>query len=102
MARDVLHAWLRVDIELAVTKQFENTRHKKTKAKIVLSMLQTRKSFGNDSKTVIENFATNSVLEIFYAWKLQKVIDTGTLGGFNYEVIDSIYKVIEKMGGHYK
>jgi hypothetical protein len=43
--RDVLRTQLRLDIELAATKRLKN-KHKKTKAKIVLSMLQTGELFG--------------------------------------------------------
>eukprot|EP00978_Attheya_sp_CCMP212_P003651 scaffold7702_cov33-Attheya_sp.AAC.1 len=76
MDRDVLRTQLRLDIELAATKRLKS-KHKKTKAKIVLSMLQTGELFGDDSKTVVEQFVTNSAREIFKAWKLQKAIDTG-------------------------
>jgi hypothetical protein len=97
MDQDVLRTQLRLDIELAATKRLKN-KHKKTKAKIVLSMLQTGELFGEDSKTVVEQFVTNSARAIFKAWKMQKAIDTGPAGGLNYGAVESIRKIVEELG----
>eukprot|EP00978_Attheya_sp_CCMP212_P011628 scaffold28784_cov53-Attheya_sp.AAC.5 len=89
---------LRLDIELATTKRLKK-KHKKTKAKVFLSMLQTGELFGEeDSKNILEDYVTSSAHEIFCAWKIQKAIDTGASGGLNYGAIKSLHKVVEELG----
>jgi hypothetical protein len=88
---------LRLDIEVAATKRL-NKKHKKTKAKVLLSMLETGELFGEDSKTVLEDYVTSSAREIFCAWKIQKAIDTGASGGLNYGAIESLRKIVEELG----
>jgi hypothetical protein len=87
---------LRLDIELAATKRLSK-KHKKTKAKVLLSMLQTGELFGDDSKDVLEGYVKQSARDIFRAWKIQKAIDTGATGGLNYGAIESLRKVVEEL-----
>eukprot|EP00978_Attheya_sp_CCMP212_P005583 scaffold12516_cov43-Attheya_sp.AAC.1 len=61
-------------------------------------MLQTGELFGEDSKTVLDDYVTSSAREIFCAWKIQKAKDTGASGGLNYGVIESLRKVVEELG----
>jgi hypothetical protein len=69
-----------LDIELAATKRLSK-KHKKTKAKALLSILQTGKLFGDDSKDVLEGYVKQSTKTFSVHGKYRRQLILAQLAG---------------------
>jgi hypothetical protein len=69
-------------------------KHNKTKAQILLEVMQDHQLFGGDAAVSLKTTANDYIRNLFRPWKVVKAGDTSPVGAFKTSTIEVLHKVI--------